>query len=172
MTLRRRVLWLALLTLSASGCAVSNLSFVADKRLTVTSPKAQQLVGLPVTLRWTIKDFTISAPNSAAASATSGYFAIFVDRAPIRPGQTLKAVGSGDPACVHTPGCPDTTYLADHQVYTTTATSLTLTSVNSLNTYQQVQLHEAIIVLLDASGHRIGESAWYVDFRVRQLGVS
>ena len=155
----------------ASGCGVSQLAFVTDTRLHIFAPKSLTLVTLPVTLRWTIRDFTIAGPSPGSDGAHTGYFAIFVDRAPVRPGQTLRAVVSGDNACLHTPGCPTAQYLADRQVYTTTNTYFTLTTLTSLSGYQKVQLHEATIVLMDPGGHRVGESAWYVDFRVRQEDI-
>jgi hypothetical protein len=38
-----------------------------------------------------------------------------------------------------------------------------------LPTYHKgVEDHEAVIVLIDGTGRRIGESAWYVDFRYRR----
>jgi hypothetical protein len=163
-----RALLAALLALGLAGCAVSGLEFVSDNRVTLLAPKSLALVKLPVTLRWAIKHFTLAAPGRGQVSPDVGYFAIFVDQAPIRPGQTLRAVAAGDPSCLHSPGCPNATYLANHQVYTTTSTEFTLSQVASLNDYQSVQLHEVTIVLMNTAGHRIGESAWYIDFRLRQ----
>lgn len=154
------------LCVALAGCSFSNLAFVTDTRLHIVAPTNRALVKLPVTLRWTMRDFTVTPPGSGPPSARAGYFALFVDQAPVRPGQTLRAVASGDNACLHTPGCPNAAYLADRGVYTTTVTSFTLTQVASLNAYQQIQLHTVTIVLLDSTGHRIGESAWYVDFRL------
>ena len=140
-----------------AGCGASNLAFRTDHRVHISSPASRALVDAPVTLRWNL------LPRPEAPTT----FAVFVDRAPVKPGQTLRAVAAGDSSCQHAPGCPDAQYLADRQVYTTTDTSLTLQTVGSLNSYQTTQLHEATIVLLDASGRRVGEAAWYVDFRMR-----
>lgn len=105
------------------------------------------------------------APQGAGQPGKDrGYFAIFVDRAPVRPGQTLLVLA--DKSCRTTPGCFNPQYLAERGVYTTTSTSITLQQVASLNSYQQVQLHEVTVVLMDTSGRRIGESAWYIDFRL------
>jgi len=136
---------------------VSNLAFRVDHRVHFVAPKSRALVATPITLRWTI---------AGGAPPQGTTFAIFLDRAPIRPGQTLRAVAAGDTSCKHTAGCPDAEYLAVRQVYTTTDTTLTLNTISSRNSYQTTQLHEATIVLLDATGHRIGEAAWYVDFRM------
>ena len=156
-----------LLGLSCFGCSVSGLQFETDNRLSIISPRQGELIGLPLTLGWTVEDFTIDGEGPGPVSRDSGYFAIFVDRAPVRPGQSLRAVASGDYQCRHTPGCPNPSYLADRGVFTTTVTSFTLTTVARLNNYQKVQLHEAVIVLMNSAGQRIGESAWYVDFRLR-----
>ncbi len=163
----REALAVLMLTLLLAGCSFSNLQFVQDTRLKVIAPKSEALVKLPLTLRWTIKDYS-PEPAGEPSGANRGYFAIFVDRAPVRPGQTLRVLASGNNACLHTPGCPDAQELASLQVYTTASTQFTLRTVDSLNSYQQVQLHEAVIVLMDTTGHRIGESAWYIDFRLRQ----
>jgi hypothetical protein len=166
----RSARWLlaALLVFALAGCSFQNLAFVTDTRLQILSPTQQALVHLPVTIRWRMRDFTVAPPGSGTPSKDAGYFAVFVDRAPVRPGQTLRAVASGDDSCLHTAGCPNAAYLAEHGVYTTTADQIALAVIPSLNNYQQVQLHEVTIVLLDTAGRRIGESAWYVDFRLKE----
>jgi len=149
------------------GCGVHDLSFTTDTRLHITGPKSRAVVTLPVTISWTIKDFSVVPPGTAAPSSRAGYFVVFLDRAPIRPGQTVAVVA--DRECRRTPVCVNATYLAVRGVYTTETDSLTLNELAQVNDYQSVQLHEATVVLVDASGRRIGESAWYVDFRVRRL---
>lgn len=150
-----------------TACGFSNLQFVRDSRLKVVTPKEQALVRMPVTIRWTIRDFHVTSPGNSHSTA-AGYFAIFVDRTPIRPGQTMRALFSTDRACLSKPTCPSPSDLAGLGVYTTTNPWLTIHAVSPLNTYQKVQMHEAVIVLMSPDGHRIGESAWYLDFRVRQ----
>jgi len=142
--------------LAAGGCGVSGLAFTVDHRVSFVSPLSRALVSVPVTLRWT----------GAPASAGGGTFAVFVDRAPVRPGQTLRAVVGRDTACLHTAGCPGAAYLAERGVYTTTGNSLSLQVIRPLNHYQRVQLHEATLIVLDAAGRRQGELAWYIDFRI------
>ena len=164
----RMAAFMVLLSLSCYGCSLSGLQFETDNRLSIISPHQGELVGMPLTLRWAVKNFTIDREGPGPGKRDSEYFAIFVDRAPVRPGQTLRAVASNDYQCLHTPGCPNTTYLADRGVFTTAATSFTLTSVARLNNYQNVQLHEAVIVLMNSAGQRIGESAWYIDFRLHK----
>lgn len=158
----------------ATGCSanLSQLSFRVDKRLAFLSPKSRSLVAEPVNLRWTMRDFTVAGPGSAPAGKRSGYYAIFVDQAPIKPGQTLKSVARGDRACQLDPRCPDAKYLEDRQVYTTTQTSLTLPRVVPLTgTADKTQLHEVVVVLLDTAGRRIGESAWFVTFKLKKRTI-
>lgn len=111
-----------------------------------------------------MNDFSVAPPGSGPASDDRGYFALFVDRAPVRPGQTLLAVA--DKSCRTTPGCFDAQYLANKEVYATRATTFTIQQVQSIDSYQKIQLHEVTVVLLDTAGHRIGENAWYIDFRL------
>lgn len=160
----------AALALVASACGVSNLAFFVDNRLHFVAPKPRAMVSLPVTISWRMADFDVVSPGTLPVSSRSGYFAVFVDRAPIRPGQTVAAVA--DRRCRRTPGCVDAGYLADRGVYTTTEDFVTLRQVSNLNSYQSVQTHEVTVVILDSAGKRIGESAWYLDFRMRRLGAS
>lgn len=154
-----------------AGCSLSNLQFIKDNRLHFISPAARQLVATPVTVRWSITGFRVEKPASSPPSTDAGYFAIFVDRAPIQPGQNLLSLA--DRSCRDTPGCFNAQYLADRNVYTTTTDSFTIPQVPSLNSYENVQVHEVTIVLMNTVGQRIGESAWYLDFRLRanQVGV-
>jgi hypothetical protein len=158
---------------SLSGCGLTeldNLNFRVDDRLEITAPEARALVKQPITVSWTMRDFSVQAPGSAAPSRDAGYFAVFVDRTPIKPGETLDAVASGDRACEVDPKCPDTPYLRDHQVYTTTKTSLRLPTIPNTAMSDDIERHTITIVLLDTSGRRIGESAWQVDVRTRKVG--
>ncbi|HUC04563.1 MAG TPA: hypothetical protein VL961_04140 [Acidimicrobiales bacterium] len=171
---RRRpaaALALGALTLLCTSCGLfrtTGLDLTTDNRLTFVSPPARALVHTPLTVRWHMSDF---APGGRGGAGPGGYFALFVDQAPIRPGQSMKAVAAGDAYCLHTPGCPDRTYLAQHQIYTTTSTSVTLPSVANLPADNDaVQLHTFVVVLMDPSGHRIGESAWELDLRLPMVG--
>jgi hypothetical protein len=140
------------LALLLTGCGLSNLAFTADKRLHFLTPAPRALVRLPVTIRWRISGF-------------GGSFAVFVDRAPVGPGQPVSAVA--DRSCRRTPGCVNPGYLADRGVYTTGQDAVTIRQV-TVDSYQSTQTHEATVVLLDPAGRRIGESAWYVDFRMKK----
>ncbi|HEX3900592.1 MAG TPA: hypothetical protein VHW74_15645 [Mycobacteriales bacterium] len=159
---------LGLAIFGLSGCATSlaGLDFRTDKRLSFIEPHSREQVKLPVHLAWTMKDFTPAAPGSQPPTKTAGYFAIFVDHTAIKPGQSMRAVAHGDSFCESNPKCPDRGYLAERQIYTTTATSYVLHNVLPItNNDEHVQLHAAVIVLMDTAGNRIGESSWEIDFR-------
>jgi len=157
-----------------SGCGITHmqeLSFRVDNRLHFTTPKARTKLHQPVHLAWTMRDFRVAAPGSEPPSKDAGYFAIFVDRTPIKPGQTMHAIASGDPSC-RAPKCPDRAYLEQHEIYTTTDLSITLPQIpNIVGDKEKVQHHTVTVVLMDTSGHRIGESAWQLDFRIPKVGL-
>ena len=169
----RRLALLAALSGILSGCGLTHLNdlnFRVDDRLHFVTPKDRALLHSPVTVSWTIHDFTIAAPGSAPPSRDAGYFAVFLDRAPIHPGETLTAIGKGDPTCANDPKCPDKTYLNDHHVFVTTKTQLRLDQITDIaGDHEKIQMHAVTVVLLDTAGHRIGESAWELDFRMRRV---
>ncbi|HVT65010.1 MAG TPA: hypothetical protein VHD81_07645 [Mycobacteriales bacterium] len=153
------------------GCAdLSQLQFHADHDVKFVAPEARAKLSVPVTLRWEVDGFRVAGPDSGEApSKDAGYFALFVDRAPIKPGQTLAAVGGDDPACADAAHCLTKSYLADRQVYWTTDLSYTLRQVPSLSDNRDNwQLHEVTIVLLDTAGRRIGEHAYFRDFQLKR----
>lgn len=172
--------------LVTSGCVdLEEMQFVKDHRLTFESPEDYALTELPLEVSWTMEDFEI-VPKPARAAAPSkrrqdrgraasavpapredeGYFAVFVDRAPIKPGATLASVGDGDPMCAADPGCPDRAYLEAEGVYTTRRSSLVLDIVEPLASKERIQLHQVTVVLLDSEGRRIGEYAWFRHFKL------
>lgn len=160
---------LAVLGLLAVACSVDpgRIAFRSDERLHFTAPKDRALVSEPVALRWTMGDFEVT--RTGEASRDSGYFAIFVDRAPVKPGEGLEAVAADDPVCRADPTCPDSDYLAARQIYTTTDTAFTLEQVAPLtDSVEDAQLHDVTVVLLDVNGRRIGESAWNISFKLRK----
>jgi hypothetical protein len=95
-------------------------------------------------------------------------FGVFVDRQPMRPGQSLRVFG--DDACKRTRGCPDAHYLAQRRVYVTTEEGLSLDALPSHLDRYSGTAHEITVVLLDADGRRIGEAAYTVEFFVPHAG--
>lgn len=156
----RRVAAAVALLLLLPACAVSGLGFSNDHRIKIVTPKNRAKVSLPVTVRWTAPGITRNADGGP-------YYVVFLDRAPIRPGQTLRAVA--DSTCNRTPGCPDLAYLRDRYVYVTKKTSITFESVPKPSGQRTgaKESHEATIILVNADGRRLGESAYTVDFTVK-----
>lgn len=167
-------LWaLGLLTLT--GCAPEGLAFQADERVQIVQPQDQSTVRLPVTVDWTVEDFDVIEPGAQAAADVgpgSGSFAVFLDRAPQPPGEPLRWLARDDSSCRESEGCPDADYLAAQGVYATTDTRMVFEQfVVPPATSKRAERHSVTVVLLDAAGARIGESAFQVDFTVDR-GVS
>jgi hypothetical protein len=167
-TLLRAPAVLAALLMSAGCTDYSQLAFRQDSRLSISSPRSHELVTLPLALTWSMRDFEIVSAGTGEPSKNAGHFALFVDKAPIRPGHTLRDIAGRDTSCDRDPSCPDDQYLADRGVYTTAATSFELLAVAPLTSKQAEQLHDVTIVLLDSAGRRIGESSWHVQFKLRK----
>jgi hypothetical protein len=161
------------LLVGATGCAtsLSTLQFRNDNRMKIVAPHQNQKVAAPVTLRWTIKDFAVAPQGPGPTAKDTGYFAVFVDRSPVRPGQTLAAVNHRNPTCAHSTLCLSKSYLAGEQVYTTTKDQLVLPQVADISGNQQsTQFHTATVILMNTAGHRIGESAWSIEFKMHAAG--
>jgi hypothetical protein len=163
-----------LASLTVSGCGLTHLqdlNFRVDKRLHFVSPKDRATVQRPFTVTWTMNNFQVVAKGSQPPTRDAGYFAVFVDRTPIKPGQTMRSLASKDQACQVDPKCPDRSYLAGLGVYETTGTSLRLNQLaNVVGDKEQLQHHSVTVVLMDTAGHRIGESAWELDVRMQKAG--
>jgi len=160
----RRWRWglLPLIVLTVGGCGGGGLQFREDKRVDITAPSDRARVVAPVDVRWTTRGLVLGEPDGPTQ------FAVFVDRAPIHPGQSLSALG--DDACRRTPGCPDEAYLRERFVYLTRKTAVTLETLPATSTSNRTgakDTHEVTIVLLDADGHRHGEAAWSVEFTAK-----
>ena len=170
---RSVLLGLLLLPLVA-GCGLTHLhdlNFRVDDRLHFTSPADRALVKQPFTVSWTMDDFRVAASGSEPPSDDAGYFLVFVDRAPIKPGETLDAVAKGDLYCEQDPKCPDLAYLRDRGVYPTTSTKIRLKQVSNIaGSHEGTQLHTITVVLMDTADRRIRESAWELDVRMHKVG--
>jgi hypothetical protein len=161
--------------LGATGCATSlhGLEFHNDNRMKITSPHENDLVSAPFTLRWTMKDFTVAREGGGPVEDDTGYFAVFIDRAPVKPGQTLAAVSTNTPSCQHTTLCTTPAYLAGEQVYVTTNDEVRLRSVaDILSNNESTQFHTATVILMNTAGERISESAWTVEFKMHSSGIN
>ncbi len=152
------------LVLLGAGCRTHDLAFRADERVTIDSPEQRSTVQLPFTLRWTARDFRgIGADGSQKKDR--GFYAVFLDRSPIPPGETLAYVSRDDPAC-HDP-CADPSYLAQKGIRVTKDSFLridTLQDNRPVDRPSAKDNHEIRIVLMNGVGERIGEAAFKVGF--------
>jgi hypothetical protein len=165
---RRAALALAVLVVAASGaCRAGDLQFKNDHRLTFHTPAERERVRTPLTISWSMKDFAVVGLDGSRRS-DRGLFAVFVDRAPMPIGKNLKSIAGEDEGCRRDPRCPDARYLADRGVYVTTKTSLTLDVLPQVVSGSGDEQHFVNIVLLDGTGHRIGESGWYRPFTFKR----
>jgi len=159
----RVVALLALVAVALPGCGLltTDVNLVQDRRVDVEAPGKAARVGLPVTIRWSAHD---------VAGRT---FALFVDRAPIKPGDSFRALAEDehDDACLQQRGCPDAGWLRNRGVYVTTGRSLTLDTLpDTRDTGRGARdSHEVTIVLMH-DGRRDGEAAWSRQFYVDRSG--
>ncbi|MCA1711969.1 MAG: hypothetical protein LC789_10215 [Actinobacteria bacterium] len=156
---------LAGLCAALAGCVPQGLAFKVDDRVSFSSPKDRATVRLPLTLEWDVRDFDITAPGGEPRK-DAGYFAVFVDSSPMPPGKKLAWIARKDNSCRPADGCPDAEYLAARNIYMTTNTKLVLEQLPRGNDEDRRERHRATIVLLDASGARIGESAFEIAFDI------
>ena len=167
----RAALAFLLCGLSLAGCQVSQLQFKSDHRLTFVTPAARHRVTVPVTISWRMKDFDPVGLDGSKDKGR-GVYAVFVDRAPMPAGKDLRWLGRQDASCKRDPRCPDEKYLEDRGVFVTTGTSVTLDVLPSVGDGVGDEQHYVNVVLLDGTGHRIGESAWYRPFTSKRRSTS
>lgn len=154
-----------LLLLSAGGCG---LALRQDQRLSFLSPPDRAEVSGPLVLRWRMRGFR-AVRFDGSHDARRGEFAVFVDAAPMRPGQHLDALAARDPLCRAAAGCPDAFWLRQHGIYLTTQTQLTLPAlpIGGGTADGALRRHQITVVLLDGRGYRIGESGWTLTIYTR-----
>jgi hypothetical protein len=133
------------MTLGLSGCEQQALLFRNDHRINVSSPATFATVGLPLTLRWTARDF--SAPRD-------GHFEVFVDRSPQPPGKTISEFPPGDRAGI---------YATD-----STEMELKVFGRDPAAPPAEQDHHELTVILVDPHGRRISETAGFVEFDIRR----
>ncbi|MGH2812497.1 MAG: hypothetical protein ACRDI1_07265 [Actinomycetota bacterium] len=149
-----------------AGCGFGGLNFLQDKRLTITSPTDRERVDLPVTVEWKVTDFRVTGEDGSRRT-DSGFFGLYVDRAPQPPGETQEFLVRDDQTCRRTPGCPDEAFLAQRDIHTTTKTRFTIEFLRDLDPESSRRdFHEVTIVFLNGVGERIGESAFTIQFEV------
>lgn len=163
----RRALWAwpLLIALTISACSLNGLNFTQDERVVIKTPRDRQKVSLPVRLAWEVTGFEVTGPDGSRKK-DSGFFGVFIDRAPPSPGETPESLVK-DPACDRNPTCPNKEYLAGIGIHATTETSLTLDRLDDLFPLSdRRELHTVTVVFLDGVSRRIGESAFEVEFEI------
>ena len=144
------------LGLALTGCAPEGLAFRVDDRVQVVQPADRSTVDLPLTIDWEARDL----PDGTS-------YAVFVDTTPVPPGEPLSWVARDDSGCRESDGCPDATYLADRGIHATDQTELVLEQLPRTDRAgDDRERHRATVVLLDAEGRRLGESAFEITFDV------
>lgn len=141
--------------------ACSGLAFIKDTQLKIVYPRNYSTVNLPVTIRWV--DHGAPAQNTLA---------VFVDQVPIPPGQSVRYLAQQDPACLSTPGCPNSTWLLQHGVHLVPpgGRSLTLPYLFNNGNPNVRDLHRITIVLFNHARYRVTEASFTVDFFVNRKG--
>ena len=166
--MRARAL-LGSLLLLAGACTTEGLAFIEDRRVEITGPEYRELLQLPVTVDWDVVDESLEDRLGSDVS-----FGVYVDVDPQPPGESLEYFARDDVQCRRSPGCPDARYFGQRGIHTTTDSEITF---NALPIAPGVDVdrgdpdfHEVTLVLLDADGKRIGESAWAIIFEVQRGG--
>lgn len=150
--------------LLASACG--SPAFTRADGIDFVSPLADVAVAQPLTLDW-----EVDADLQARIDAGEVILGVFVDRTPLAPGQNLLDLADDD--CRREEGCPDAAWLADRGVFATKGSALELSALSDRRTSESETApdrHEAIVVLLDAGGTRIGEDYWSTHFLVDRGG--
>lgn len=160
---------------AVSSCtSPAQLRLTQDDRVRIETPAPNSTVRLPLTVRWTAKDFTPVDPRLGTdntgrpAEPDTGYFAVFVDKDPMAPGENFQSLFAANSTCPKTPTCPDESTLRNLGVFVTDGTSVTVDALSSGKAVGGAgsATHAVTIVLVDARGRRIGDSNWYTSFTV------
>lgn len=155
------------LAAALAGCGVGDLQFRNDDRLSFSSPGDRQRVTLPVTVSWSMEDFQ-AVGLDGSSSEGKGVYAVFVDRAPMPVGKDVTWLARDDRSCLRDPRCPNPTYLSEQGVYLTTTPQVVVDRLPDAGDGVGDEQHYVNVVLLDGTGKRIGESAWYRPFTTRR----
>ena len=153
-----------------SACSTEGLAFIQDQRVEILSPGYRELVDFPVTVDWQVVSDEL---ESELASGLT--FGVYVDIDPQPPGESLEYFARNDPQCLESPTCPDTQYLLDRGIHSTSETEIifeTLPLAPGVDLSRaDPDFHEVVLILLNEDGVRVGESVWRITFEIeRDLG--
>jgi hypothetical protein len=107
-----------------------------------------------------VEDFEVVQPGTPAREG-AGYFVVFLDKTPMKPGKTLQSLRDKDVVCEDP--CTEDTYFPARGMFPTASTELV---IDKLPLGSDGEAHRATIVLVDGEGRRIGETAFNVDFTI------
>ena len=157
---------------TTTACGVNGLDLKTDKRLTFLEPKDRAKVTLPLTVSWKVRDFTVTGKDGSHRPDT-GYFGIYVDRAPQAPGKVQSWLLRDDLECKRFQTCANTDVLNQANIFTSEQARFTIERLPlpPSNSVKRRELHEVTVALLNGRGERIGESAFRREFEVDR-GVS
>lgn len=158
--LRRRVLTsLGLIAACAMlpGCAaLGEMEFVQDDSIRITAPENLSTISLPGTVSW-----------ERAASDEGHTIAVFLDRYPMPPGESLRDLLDEEDACRGNDTCLQPQNLAQiFGIYLSDSDEVTINALPLHGPTDGESSHYATLVPLDDEGVRVGESVWYVSFQV------
>ena len=142
----KRLIAAALISLACLSACGQGLLFRNDHRVVITNPKNNATVGEPLEIQWKARDFV---------PGRNGQFAVFVDRDPMPPGKGIDYF----PVLTRSQGI---FLLSENHLKIDVFTRRT-----GVDPAEQDH-HDATVVLLDTSGHRIGESGGFVEFKVKR----
>jgi hypothetical protein len=157
----------AMVAAVASGTGCAGVALQRDHGLRFLSPPEGARVSLPLVIRWKVDPQRFRPTGfDGSRSGRRGVYAVFVDSAPMRPGRHLDTLAASDKTCRTSPGCPDTTWLADHGVYVVRRPELALRGLPAAGGRAAPggRRHRVTVVLLDGRGVRVGEAAWSRSF--------
>lgn len=153
----------ALLAPLLSACASDHIALRADTSIRIQAPRELERVRLPVTIDWA----SGGAAPERDLSGAGPFYAVFVDRPPIRAGTSLRSIIDDD--CRKQAGCPDLSWYAERFVFVTGDAKLTLATVPADATGTRTgadHTHRVSVVRVNANGVRLNEAAASVEFAV------
>lgn len=143
--------------MASTACGGVSGAVALDDGLEIVAPDPLDVVRAPLELRW--------EGDVADGSA----FAVFIDRRPMAPGQSLNE--AFEDACEDIPRCPDEAFLRARGVYVTDEEELSVPLLmprGGVDGASDLDVHRATIVLVDRDGVRQGEQFWSTEFRVQR----
>ena len=165
----RRLAGVLVLLAFIAACDTSNYAFTIDKTIEIVAPPARTEVPLPVAIRWRDDE----PPDNGRVDPQdpeAEYYAVFLDRTPLGPGERLSSLVEEADECATTKGCPSAEQLGDMQVFLTAEPSVTLEFVADLRTTTRgdtKDVHEVTVVRMRGD-ERSGEAAFLQTFFIRR----